>query len=955
MSTSIHCLILLCSCLLALQAAEPTKIILDTDIGGDVDDAGAVAVAHHLADTGDAELLGIISSRSTDTWYAVGAIDAINTWYGRPSLPIGVNKVTVRNSQERYTDSVAKNRSWYGHNLLDADDAPDQVTVYKNLLTAQSDNSVVIVTVGQLDGVYALMKDAAGLDLFTRKVKRLVVMGGNKVHGLADQDWFDITGDLNPNHDDSNLEKGSAGPHAKYVVENLPSGIELFLSPFGRGIHSGGSLDIASDKNPVRECYANYKDAKGLKSNPGYELDYWKSYDQIAVYFAVLGNRDGLFSLRDATLAWDSNYQMSVTFGSGRPHRVLIVEDFPGTERVIDGMIGAVPLAQRHAQGLEGMEVEVDYTDSRGWKMGNIILRNFGTETVQKVTIETDNPDAGFDLITTPDDGVSVSPALGGDNDGIESSVVTISLVPGLAPGMVLKLPMDIDGPDTGFTATVRTSGGTLSGTLVDVGDSDDGDPRRFLFNTAGSNPTPDPDEDPDADASDPVGLIAAYDFDEGAGDTAHDDSGYGDALTLSLLGDATWVAGGIHFAGNGRLQANNAGKISQQIIATNRLTIEAWIEPDVLDQEGPARLVSLSAGGSDRNVTLGHGYWQEAHNGLEVRLRTSSSDSNGRPAVQVDNALDTGLQQVAVTYDGSDVRVYRNGALIATEPRNASLQTWDPSFALAMGGEVGGIRGWTGTLHAVRIYDRDLSASEIQQSHAAGVTAADPESGLMTDIQVNSGRTVEKGELVVGAAMYSDRDAVYEAVPASVLGQEYLLTPNDDKTNGSDDYLTFTLQEDAMVYVGYDDRLTAPDWLSTWTLTGEKLNDGQDSWVRRLYRKWYPAGTVVLGGNMQTSQSSNYTVIAIAGAAPADPGLPPSLSAGSITLRGDIQSNVSGAVSVTVNGQSATVSGETWQADVPATEGTNIYQVIATDAAGQQSLQEIIVDWNPSVGLAGG
>jgi inosine-uridine nucleoside N-ribohydrolase len=40
-------------------ADEPVKIILDTDIGPDCDDAGAIAVLHTLATQGAAEILGI--------------------------------------------------------------------------------------------------------------------------------------------------------------------------------------------------------------------------------------------------------------------------------------------------------------------------------------------------------------------------------------------------------------------------------------------------------------------------------------------------------------------------------------------------------------------------------------------------------------------------------------------------------------------------------------------------------------------------------------------------------------------------------------------------------------------------------------------------------------------------------------------------------------------------------
>ena len=64
------------------------KIIFDTDIGWDCDDAGALALIHSLCNKGEAELLAV-----TATYYhryVAGCIDAINRFYGR-IVPVGVN------------------------------------------------------------------------------------------------------------------------------------------------------------------------------------------------------------------------------------------------------------------------------------------------------------------------------------------------------------------------------------------------------------------------------------------------------------------------------------------------------------------------------------------------------------------------------------------------------------------------------------------------------------------------------------------------------------------------------------------------------------------------------------------------------------------------------------------------------------------------------------------------
>ncbi len=82
---------------LSAQAERtPVKLILDTDIGGgacqDVDDVANLCIAHALADLGEAELLAVIQDSSPI--YGAGVISVINTYYGRPSLPIGAYKGT---------------------------------------------------------------------------------------------------------------------------------------------------------------------------------------------------------------------------------------------------------------------------------------------------------------------------------------------------------------------------------------------------------------------------------------------------------------------------------------------------------------------------------------------------------------------------------------------------------------------------------------------------------------------------------------------------------------------------------------------------------------------------------------------------------------------------------------------------------------------------------------------
>ena len=78
----------------ALLAEGPSRvrIIFDTDMAGDVDDVGALAMIHVLADREEIDLLACVVS--SNNRHSAPCLDALNTWYGRPDLPIGVAQGT---------------------------------------------------------------------------------------------------------------------------------------------------------------------------------------------------------------------------------------------------------------------------------------------------------------------------------------------------------------------------------------------------------------------------------------------------------------------------------------------------------------------------------------------------------------------------------------------------------------------------------------------------------------------------------------------------------------------------------------------------------------------------------------------------------------------------------------------------------------------------------------------
>jgi inosine-uridine nucleoside N-ribohydrolase len=73
--------------------SKPTPIILDTDMSIDVDDVGALCVAHALEDLGEAKILAI--THDTGLSEGVGAVSVINHYYGRDHIPLGAYRGEV--------------------------------------------------------------------------------------------------------------------------------------------------------------------------------------------------------------------------------------------------------------------------------------------------------------------------------------------------------------------------------------------------------------------------------------------------------------------------------------------------------------------------------------------------------------------------------------------------------------------------------------------------------------------------------------------------------------------------------------------------------------------------------------------------------------------------------------------------------------------------------------------
>lgn len=306
------CLLLLISCKPKPESKdEPVaKIIFDSDFGPDYDDVGALTFLHAMADSGKAEILATVSS---NRYKLVGpGMDVLNTYYGRPDLPMGAPKSTgvdLSDWQHWLDTLVAK----YPHDLNSTDELPDAVTVYRTILSQQPDTSVTIVTVGFLTNMAGLLNSGSdsispltGSELVAKKVKKLVSMAGRF-----------------PSGKEFNVHIDSAA--SKTVFENWPRPVIFSGFEIGWEIRTGLRL-ISSDleNHPAKDVFRisipmAAEDSLGRMS-----------WDETAVLIGVYGTKGFFTTKRGNIIVNDDGSNEWKDDAAGNHH--YVVQEMPVPE-----------------------------------------------------------------------------------------------------------------------------------------------------------------------------------------------------------------------------------------------------------------------------------------------------------------------------------------------------------------------------------------------------------------------------------------------------------------------------------------------------------------------------------------------------------------------------------------------------------------------------------------------
>ncbi len=201
---------------------------------------------------------------------------------------------------------------------------------------------------------------------------------------------------------------------------------------------------------------------------------------------------------------------------------------------------------------------------------------------------------------------------------------------------------------------------------------------------------------------SGPSGLVAAYGFEETTGLQVNDASGGGRNGTIA---GATRTAAGrfgraLSFDGINDLVTVPD---SNALDLTNGMTLEAWVNPRTLS--GWRSLIL-----KERQQLLAYAMYANTDTGVPSGEVSTPSNRDVRATAPLALNIWT---HVAVTYNASILRLYVNGSQVNTRAVSGPIVT--SSNPLRLGGNTVWGEYFDGVLDEVRVYNRALSAAEIQ------------------------------------------------------------------------------------------------------------------------------------------------------------------------------------------------------------------------------------------------
>lgn len=238
------------------------KVILDTDIGVDCDDAAAIGVLLELERRKVCDIKGITTSTTREG--AAETVQAILDYYGVEKR-IGVmhNPVLACDETNMYARALKEKYGCKGTKT-------DAVELLRTLL-AETEEKVTLIAIGPLSNIANLLRTPAdaisplsGQELLEQRVESLYIMGGSFTQ-------YDVAGTPNGGAVMQEWNILQDIESAAYVMEHCPC--EMVLCPFEVG--NRVFTTMREGANPVWYAMRCYGGTRITPENPHFARESW--------------------------------------------------------------------------------------------------------------------------------------------------------------------------------------------------------------------------------------------------------------------------------------------------------------------------------------------------------------------------------------------------------------------------------------------------------------------------------------------------------------------------------------------------------------------------------------------------------------------------------------------------------------------------------------------------------
>jgi hypothetical protein len=289
-----------------MSGEQHKKIILDTDLCGDCDDVGAMAVLLNLDRLGYAKTLAVTYCLGNP--WGSDFIQHTLDWFGRNDIPYG--KLT----DYSYANYDVHNKRFiqpYFEQFPRKEQYPapyDSIRLLRRILAENnSTKDITLCAIGGLHNVNLLFTSApddispkSGAELMQENLCEVVLMFGNFAH--PDQ------GECNAGYDI---------PGGQHFLKHCP--VPITFAGFETGVHlmTGAPSEHQKPGHPVRESYRLREQGKFVRN----------SWDPVTVYYAVMGTQGLWRHSAPCTVALNNDASLNIKEGGDHRYLIQIAED----------------------------------------------------------------------------------------------------------------------------------------------------------------------------------------------------------------------------------------------------------------------------------------------------------------------------------------------------------------------------------------------------------------------------------------------------------------------------------------------------------------------------------------------------------------------------------------------------------------------------------------------------